>query len=162
MQGLSHLQAMELAHRQGVLEEVRSDVPSSGPWHDWLTVWQGLHRLISITESLSTQYDGHSQLLNQAQNVTNEILGSLESVAAVHGSGVLRQGSSGWWPHVICPTVSLVMGSYGLPPSVIRNLGLLALGQAIGYAVSSYHRFSAELLGFWGPVVVANLTAPAV
>jgi len=39
---------------------------------------------------------------------------------------------------MICPAVSLVMGSYGLPPSILRNIGLIALGEAFGFVVASF------------------------
>jgi hypothetical protein len=39
---------------------------------------------------------------------------------------------------MICPAVSLVMGSYGLPPSILRNIGLIALGEAFGFMVASF------------------------
>ena len=39
---------------------------------------------------------------------------------------------------MICPAVSLVMGSYGLPPSILRNLGLVAVGEAFGFVIVSY------------------------
>jgi hypothetical protein len=38
---------------------------------------------------------------------------------------------------MICPAVSLMMGSYGLPPSILRNIALIALGEAFGFAVAS-------------------------
>lgn len=50
--------------------------------------------------------------------------------------GVSASGAA-WWPYVICPAVSLVLGSYGLPPSMLRNLGLIAAGEAFGFVVAS-------------------------
>lgn len=44
---------------------------------------------------------------------------------------------SSWWPYLVCPAVTLVMGSYGLPPSVLRNMGLIALGQFIGLLIDT-------------------------
>lgn len=46
--------------------------------------------------------------------------------------------SGHWWPYVICPAFSLVMGSYGLPPSVTRNIALIALGETFGFAIASF------------------------
>lgn len=39
---------------------------------------------------------------------------------------------------MICPAVSLVMGSYGLPPSISRNIALIALGETFGFAIASF------------------------
>ncbi len=39
---------------------------------------------------------------------------------------------------MICPAISLVMGSYGLPPSILRNLGLIAAGEAFGFVIASF------------------------
>lgn len=49
-------------------------------------------------------------------------------------------GLSGWVPYIVSPIVTLLLGSYGLGPSAIRNLGLVALGEVVGYSVSYYNR----------------------
>lgn len=121
---------MELESRQANLEEVRyitfrvliiTNMNS-----------QGMQRLISITENLAVKYDDHTSLLHQARNITNDILETLEDTAAEAanvGNSILKQSSgSSWWPYVWCPAASLVLGSYGLPPSAMRNLVLLTLG----------------------------------
>ncbi|CAJ2505550.1 Uu.00g129440.m01.CDS01 [Anthostomella pinea] len=59
----SRLQAAQLESRQDAIE-------------------LGMLRLIDITESLSTRYDDHTHLLQHAQNMTNEILDSLEDTVA--------------------------------------------------------------------------------
>ena len=83
-------------------------------------------------EDLSSRYDDHSLLLYQAQNITSTILETLEATASsanIIGESLSSWGSgSSWWPYIWCPTVTLIVGSYGLPPSSLRNLGLLALG----------------------------------
>jgi hypothetical protein len=103
---------------------------------------QGLDRLIVASETLSTKHEDHAYLLRQASNITTEILDTLEETASAvtHiGKSVFESSvSSSWWPYMICPAVSLVMGSYGLPPSIFRNLGLLALGEVVAYMISSY------------------------
>lgn len=33
------------------------------------------------------------------------------------------------WPYIVCPAASLIMGSYGLEPSAVRNIWLVGLGQ---------------------------------
>ncbi|RYP59475.1 hypothetical protein DL770_010186 [Monosporascus sp. CRB-9-2] len=110
---LSQLRAVELERRQDNLEH-------------------GLKRLVDVTEGLSTKYDDHTELLHRAQNMTSDILSTLEDTAASAfsiGDSFSKHDSAGsWWPYIWCPAASLVMGSYGLPPSALRNLGLLALG----------------------------------
>ncbi|KAI0477571.1 hypothetical protein GGR56DRAFT_692242 [Xylariaceae sp. FL0804] len=76
--------------------------------------------------------DGHTgvaaahehSLQVQARNMTDEILDVLEDTAtsayAVKDSADGRSSSASWWPYIWCPAASLVMGSYGLPPSAAR------------------------------------------
>ncbi|KAI0450963.1 hypothetical protein F5B21DRAFT_488987 [Xylaria acuta] len=103
---------------------------------------QGMQRLIDISDTLASKYDAHTDLLQQAQNITNEILNTLEDTAASAAAvsdGFLGQSSlKSWWLYIWCPVVSLVMGSYGLPPSMLRNLGLIALGETAGFIISSF------------------------
>ncbi|KAI0386445.1 hypothetical protein F5Y04DRAFT_290077 [Hypomontagnella monticulosa] len=142
----TRLQAMDLATRQDNLE-------------------QGMQRLTTMTEGLTTTYDDHTELLNQARNLTDEILGSLEETAAsvtYVGNSIKQSPTSSWWPYVWCPAASLILGSYGLPPSATRNLVLIALGEVAGLTVSSiqsihrdvssssFVKFS-TLLYTWGP-----------
>ncbi|KAI1652488.1 hypothetical protein F4813DRAFT_400985 [Daldinia decipiens] len=137
---LSRLQAMELESRQANLEE-------------------GMQRLIGITENLAVKYDDHTSLLHQARNITNDILETLEDTAAEAanvGNSILKQSSvSSWWPYVWCPAASLVLGSYGLPPSAMRNLALLTLGEVAGLTISSIQLSAptiklSTLLHTWG------------
>lgn len=99
---------------------------------------QGMMRLASVTESLSQTYEQHSQRLNEAHNTTNEILGTLEdmviSTATMSEAILQRTSHSSWWPYIWCPAASLVMGSYGLPPSAARNLGLVVLGMGFSHS----------------------------
>ncbi|KAI1503485.1 hypothetical protein F5X99DRAFT_105665 [Biscogniauxia marginata] len=124
---VSRHQASELESRQDSLE-------------------QGMQKLIDITGNLSTKYDDHANLLQQAQAMTTDILDTLEDAAtsatAVSDS-LLRQSSvTSWWPYIWCPAVSLVMGSYGLPPSALRNLGFFVLGEAVGHLIAAIQSFS--------------------
>ncbi|KAI1434729.1 hypothetical protein GGR50DRAFT_660562 [Xylaria sp. CBS 124048] len=117
----SHLQVTNLESRQDKLE-------------------QGMQRLIDVSDNLASQYDEHNYLLMQANNITNEILDTLEDTAASATKvGKLFLGNyslASWWPYIWCPAVSLAMGSYGLPPSMLRNLGLVALGETAGFIIS--------------------------
>ncbi|KAI1387237.1 uncharacterized protein F4822DRAFT_429991 [Hypoxylon trugodes] len=119
---LSHLRAIELESRQENLE-------------------LGMQRLVNVAENLTAKYDDHTNLLHQAQNITDELLDNLEdmAVSATYiGESILRRPSdSSWWPYIWCPAASLVLGSYGLPPSATRNIALLVRGEVLGYTISS-------------------------
>ncbi|KAF3018586.1 hypothetical protein E8E14_013219 [Neopestalotiopsis sp. 37M] len=82
-----------------------------------------------VTEALTGKYDQHTHLLQEAQNMTHEILDTLEATAAsaadVNDVFTKQSTTASWWPWVWCPAASLVMGSYGLAPSATRNLALL-------------------------------------
>ncbi|KAI1326581.1 hypothetical protein F5Y16DRAFT_374674 [Xylariaceae sp. FL0255] len=107
---------------------------------------QGMQRMINISEDLASNYEAHTNLLYHAQNMTDEILGSLGETAAsaaTVSSAFLKQNSfTSWWPYIWCPAASLVMGSYGLPPSILRNIGLIAFGEAAGFVVASFRSLS--------------------
>lgn len=124
-----------------------------------------MDRLATATETLSTKLEGHSSMLKQANNITNDILDALEGTAAaassLNHSFFMRATTRSWWPFVIFPTASLVMGSYGLPPSVVRNIGLLAFGEAVGFVVSWYEQITTTLFGF-SETMAANATASAL
>lgn len=121
---------------------------------------QDMDRVLIKTEALSTKLEDHSSMLKQANNITNDILDALEETAAVassvNQSFFMSATTRSWWPFVVFPAASLVMGSYGLPPSIMRNLGLLALGEAIGFIVSSYEKLTSQLLFF--PEITTNTT----
>ncbi|KAK3295130.1 uncharacterized protein B0H64DRAFT_138781 [Chaetomium fimeti] len=147
-------QQIEVADQQAVLLAQRQD-----------NLEQGMDRLVTATEKLSTKFDDHAGMLKQANNITNDILDALEETAAVassmNESFFTRVTTRSWWPFVVFPTASLVMGSYGLPPSMLRNIGLLAFGEAVGFVVSSYERISAQLFGSLGKVAT-NTTMPSL
>ncbi|KAK4241512.1 nuclear fusion protein KAR5 [Achaetomium macrosporum] len=128
------------------------------------TLEQGMGRLVTATETLSTKFQDHSSMLGQAKNITNEILDSLEETAAaassITESFFLSATTRSWWPFLVFPTASLVMGSYGLPPSILRNLGLLAVGEFVGFVVSSYDQLTAQLFGAWD--AATNTTASSL
>jgi hypothetical protein len=124
-----------------------------------------MDRLVTATETLSTKLNDHSSTLKQANNITNDILDALEETAAVafsmNESFFTSATTRSWWPFVVFPTASLVMGSYGLPPSIVRNIGLLAFGEAVGFVVSSYEQLTAQVFGLVGEVT-ANTTASSL
>ncbi|KAI0120862.1 hypothetical protein F4776DRAFT_672635 [Hypoxylon sp. NC0597] len=119
---LSRLQAVKLESKQENLE-------------------RGMKRLIDMSENLTSKYADHTDHLVLARNITNEILDILEDTAASAnyvGSSILKRSYiPSWWPYIWCPAVSLVLGSYGLPPSATRNVALLALGEVAGFTYST-------------------------
>ncbi|KAL2264640.1 hypothetical protein VTJ83DRAFT_7150 [Remersonia thermophila] len=127
---------------------VSSAIASSGSLQQQI---QGMNRLVATTETLAAKFQDHSNMLGQANNLTNDILDTLEETVAVASSMqesfLTRVTTKSWWPFVVFPTASLVMGSYGLPPSMVRNIGLLAVGEVVGFVVSSYEQITGSLFG---------------
>ena len=121
-------------------------------------------RLATAAEALSTQVAGQSSMLQQANNMTSDILDALEETAAMASwmsqSFFMSATAKSWWPLVVFPTAALVMGSYGLPPSILRNIGLLAFGEAVGLVVSSYDQLTTHFFGMLE--TTANTTASAL
>ncbi|TQN72929.1 Nuclear fusion protein tht1, partial [Colletotrichum shisoi] len=113
---LSTLQLTELAGRHEHLEK-------------------GLERLLDVTEDLSSKYESHTDNLDLAQRLSGSLLETLDdmviSTSDVRGSLSRRSSWTGWLPYLMCPAASLLMGSYGLPPSAVRNFGLIVLGKLI-------------------------------
>ncbi|KIH89587.1 hypothetical protein SPBR_07014 [Sporothrix brasiliensis 5110] len=109
----------------------------------------GMLQLEGMTQAFFSDFDAHSRLLVQAKNMTNDMLDTLEATAAAtwtiqnsfRGYGEL----GGWWPFIVCPAVSLIMGSYGLPPSILRNIGLFTLGELAGAVISCHNRIHNHL-----------------
>lgn len=83
-------------------------------------------------DDLALRLERHTDTLGYAQERSGDLLETLEqasvSATAVKDSISQQSGWSSWWPYIICPSASLVMGSYGLPPSAFRNLALITLG----------------------------------
>ncbi|KAK4160070.1 nuclear fusion protein KAR5 [Cladorrhinum sp. PSN259] len=143
----SNQQAAVLSERQDALE-------------------RGVDRILEATETLSAKFDDHSVTLTQARNLTNEILDSLEGTAAaalsVNDSLFKSATTQSWWPLIICPTVSVYVGSYGLTPSVLRNLGLAALGEVVGIAISAYSRLTIDIFAAYNSAAAAHKMASEV
>ncbi|KAI1265301.1 hypothetical protein F5Y18DRAFT_48054 [Xylariaceae sp. FL1019] len=124
----SHLRVAEMQSKQVSLEE-------------------GMKRLVHISDNLASDYNVHTGLLHQAQNMTEEILyvlGDTATSAASVGDLLGHHTSLSWWPYIWCPAATLVMGSYGLPPSFLRNLALFAMGEVGGFMVSSIRPLSID------------------
>ncbi|CAN8098167.1 unnamed protein product [Discula destructiva] len=111
-----------------------------------------LERLVTTTEYISSKYEDHARAIIEANNITNEILETLEGVAGtaamIEEAERSRWGNLGlgrWLPYILSPVATLLLGSYGLAPSAIRNLGLVVLGEVVGFSVSHLERFTALL-----------------
>lgn len=93
---------------------------------------QDMARLETIADTLSSKYIAHEATLDHAQQRAQEISDKLTSAAnsATAFQGYLSRGFgvAGWWPYIYCPAVSLLLGSYGLPPSAARNFLLIGIG----------------------------------
>lgn len=127
------------------------------------TLQRGMDRLAMATETLSEKLEDHSSILEQVNNITTDVLDTLEETAVMASSvneSFSRATSLSWWPFVILPTASLVLGSYGLPPSILRNLTLLALGGLFGLIVSSYDQLTTQLAV--ALEAMANITASSL
>lgn len=92
-----------------------------------------MERLEGFAHTLSQQQAHHQESLEKAHLVATRLTDTLEiasSSATTLGASVSKGlGLSGWWPYIFCPAASLVMGSYGLPPSAGRNILLIGLGR---------------------------------
>jgi hypothetical protein len=85
-----------------------------------------------LTQDLSSKYQDHDNFLSQANEKVDGLLCKIgdatESVSTFRESLTDQADVLGRWPLVAFPTAFLVLGSYGLAPSVMRNLGLMGLG----------------------------------
>ncbi|KAK7744241.1 hypothetical protein SLS53_003762 [Cytospora paraplurivora] len=110
---------------------------------------EGLDRLASAADDLSSKHEDHSHALDEAKNMADDILDTLQGVAvsaaaieeASH-SYFQGLGIRGWVPYIVSPIATLLLGSYGLAPSALRNLGLVALGEVLGFSVAHLDRIT--------------------
>ncbi|KAF7553206.1 hypothetical protein G7Z17_g3788 [Cylindrodendrum hubeiense] len=93
----------------------------------------GMERLEGLADNLLVKFDTHDGLLEQAQQKTTQILDTLNaataSAATFRNSFISNFGLLRLWPYVLFPVASLVMGSYGLEPSIGRNLWLVCIDE---------------------------------
>ncbi|KAK1672955.1 nuclear membrane fusion protein Kar5 [Colletotrichum godetiae] len=119
-----------------VMAALATAVASSTSLHDQL----GLEKLLHFTDDISSKYESHSERLSHVNHISEDLLDTLDDMATstleVRGYLTQRPSWTSWVPYVACPAASLLMGSYGLPPSAVRNLGLIALGKAIPHYFS--------------------------
>ncbi|ROW03518.1 hypothetical protein VSDG_01360 [Cytospora chrysosperma] len=129
---------------------------------------EGLDRLTSAADDLSSKYDDHAYALIEAKNMTDDILDTLGEVAM--SAAIIEEanhsyfrglGVSSWIPYIISPVATLLLGSYGLAPSAFRNLGLIALGEVVGFSFSHLNRVTIPWPVFATEDAVVNATTMA-
>ncbi|PHH69495.1 hypothetical protein CDD82_7714 [Ophiocordyceps australis] len=98
-----------------------------------------LEKLLDLAKALALKYQDHHESLKQAHRIASHvqhILDSItESATSFRSSIIGGFGIGKWWPYIMCPAASLILGSYGLPPSAMRNILLIGLGEAAGLAI---------------------------
>ncbi|KAL1875878.1 hypothetical protein Daus18300_003069 [Diaporthe australafricana] len=125
----------------------------------------GLDHLTSTTETLTLQHDDHARSLSEAQNITKDILSTLDEVtvsAMILEEATLSYfggfGLFKWASYIISPVVTLMLGSYGLAPSAMRNLGLIVLGEFFGFFICHTDRIFNPWSFFSTTNAMANIT----
>ncbi|KAF5704501.1 nuclear membrane fusion kar5 [Fusarium mundagurra] len=116
---------------------------------------KGMGKLEELAEDLLVKYDNHESRLDKAFRKTGQVLDILDATAAsasgLQSSVLSSFGLSGVWPYIICPFLSLAMGSYGLQPSLVRNIWLVGFGELMGMVVSKADSYK-DTFGF--PLIV--------
>ncbi|KAM0416570.1 hypothetical protein ACHAPD_005499 [Fusarium lateritium] len=101
---------------------------------------QGMGKLEELADDLLLKYDSHESRLDDALQKSSQVLDVLEATAAsaagLQGYMLGGLGFSGFWPYVVCPALSLALGSYRLQPSFARNIWLVGIGELMGMVVS--------------------------
>ncbi|XEU95197.1 hypothetical protein FSHL1_000481 [Fusarium sambucinum] len=101
---------------------------------------QGMGKLEELADDLLLKYDSHESRLEDALQKSSQVLDVLEATAAsaagLQGYMLGSLGFSGFWPYVVCPALSLALGSYRLQPSFARNIWLVGIGELMGMVVS--------------------------
>lgn len=119
--------------------------------HNWRQhqLSTNLEQLAATTENIASKYKIHAEAITEVKNMTSEVLETLENVATatakIKEADRLRWGSSGlgsWMPYILSPAATLFLGSYGLAPSALRNLGLVVLGEVVGLWVTHFDEFT--------------------
>ncbi|KAL7913259.1 hypothetical protein GGI35DRAFT_491432 [Trichoderma velutinum] len=109
----------------------------------------GMKKLEVLADSLLAQHRGHHEQLVSAQQTASDLIDILDSASS--SAVTLRSsiyggfGWGSWWPHVFCPLMSLIVGSYGLPPSATRNIVLISLGEVVGFGISFVKHYRSDI-----------------
>ncbi|PNY26857.1 Nuclear membrane fusion protein Kar5 [Tolypocladium capitatum] len=125
----------------------------------------GMGKLTELADVLTLKHKGHQERLDHAHQTAERVLNTLDSVSAsartFKNSLLSGLGFSRLWPYIFCPATSLIIGSYGLPPSATRNILLLGLGEAAGLIVSVVNQYGIEVEKSTSPAcegISVNLT----
>ncbi|KAG5977412.1 hypothetical protein E4U55_006833 [Claviceps digitariae] len=119
------------------------------------TIQKTMEELQGIAGIVLEKQITQDRILESTHNRTSNILSSLEVATMTISTlrkPLLKLGTAAWWPYVICPVASLTLGSYGLPPSLTRNLALLGLGKkqdALDVVWGLTDSSTGELAGFF-------------
>ncbi|KAH7261032.1 uncharacterized protein BKA55DRAFT_504888 [Fusarium redolens] len=122
---------------------------------------KGMGKLEELAEDLLVKYDDHESRLDKAFRKTGQVLDILDATSAsatgLQSSVFGSFGLSGVWPYIICPFLSLAMGSYGLQPSLVRNIWLVGFGELMGMIVSKADSYK-DAFGFASMVETSDST----
>lgn len=124
-----------------------------------------LERLTVETSGLLSSYADHARVLDETKNTTVDLLDTVVAVAdniatieEARHSSFYHLGISRWMPYIISPVATLLLGSYGLEPSAMRNLSLVALGEVVGFMVSQVQQLTVSHLPFFADNLANNNT----
>ncbi|KAG5993337.1 hypothetical protein E4U43_003531 [Claviceps pusilla] len=122
------------------------------------SIQKAMENLQGIADVVLEKQMTQDKILESAHNHTSNILSSLEVATLTVRTlqkPLLKLGTAIWWPYVICPVTSLTLGSYGLQPSLTRNLALLGLGELAGFLLSfarTPRSYEAASQFFWSSI----------
>ncbi|KAF4340412.1 nuclear membrane fusion kar5 [Fusarium beomiforme] len=136
--------SVSLHNQVGMTESRNADI-----LQQQVKIEQGMGKLGELAEDLLVKYDDHESRLDKALRKAGQVLDILDTTAA-SASGLQSSvfgsfGLSGVWPYIICPFLSLAMGSYGLQPSLVRNIWLVGFGELMGMIVSKADSYKDSL-----------------
>lgn len=111
-----------------------------------------MDKLEELADDLVFKYDSYESRLDDALQKSSQVLDVLEATAAsaagLQGYMLGGLGFSGFWPYIVCPALSLAMGSYRLEPSLLRNIWLVGIGKLYKCAHrSAANTVAGELMG---------------
>ncbi|KAG6038957.1 hypothetical protein E4U41_003463 [Claviceps citrina] len=95
-------------------------------------IQKSMENLQGIADVVLEKQMMQDKILESTHNQTSNILSALKVATISVGTlqrPLVKLGTAMWWPYVICPVASLTLGSYGLQPSLTRNLLLLGFGK---------------------------------
>ncbi|PNP51555.1 hypothetical protein THARTR1_07811 [Trichoderma harzianum] len=132
-----------------ILAALAAAVASSTSLHREIEISQSAAVAVALRQESIETHKGHQEQLVSAQQTASDLIDILDSASAsavtLRGSIYGGFGWGSWWPHVFCPLTSLVVGSYGLPPSATRNIMLIGLGEVVGFGISIVKHYGSDI-----------------